>query len=191
MRRIGKTRGTRAKKNSKCAAQPIGRARLHEPFARILADGLEETVPARAGTLAVSHHQRLIDQPRQQIEHVALVDAVAAADLLGGLERPAGGEHGQTAEQLTFDMRQQLVAPVHGRLERPLPRDGCARAAGEQAEPVLQTRLDLLRRQDDDASGRELDGEGNAIEAPAESGDGFRVVKPSARMRGRRPARAR
>ena len=126
-------------------AQPIGGAGLHEPFARILADRLEEAVPALAGELAVHHHEGLADQPRQQIEHVVLVDAVASTHVLGGLERPRGWEHRQPAEQLPFDIRQQLVTPVHGRLERPLPCDGRSRAAGEQAESVLQPRLDLLR----------------------------------------------
>ena len=74
-----------------------------------------------------------------------LVDAVASTHVLGGLERPRGWEHRQAAEQLPFDIRQQLVTPVHGRLERPLPRDRRPRAAGEQAESVLQPRLDLLR----------------------------------------------
>ena len=38
-------------------AQPIGGAGLHEPFARILADRLEEAVPALAGALAVDNHE--------------------------------------------------------------------------------------------------------------------------------------
>ena len=54
-------------------AQPIGGAGLHEPFARILADRLEEAVPALAGELTVHHHEGFADQPRQQIEHVVLV----------------------------------------------------------------------------------------------------------------------
>ena len=152
-------------------AQPIGGAGLHEPFARILADRFEEAVPALAGALAVDHHQRLADEPRQQIEHVVLVDAVASAHLLGGVERPRGRKHRQPAEQLPFDIRQQLVTPVHGRLERPLPCDGRSRAAGQQPEPVLQPRLDLLRREDDDAGGRQLDGERNPVETPADARD--------------------
>ena len=89
----------------------------------------------------------------------------------------AAGNTDEPAEQLPFDIRQQLVTPVHGRLERPLPCDGRSRAAGEQAESVLQPRLDLLRRQDDDAGGRQLDGERNPIETPADTGDGVRVVR--------------
>src|SRR5882762_9299830 len=92
-------------------AQPIGGAGLHEPFARILADGLEEAVPALAGELAVNNHEGLADQPRQQIEHVVLVDAVAFTYAFSGLERPRGWEHRQPAEQLPFDIRQQLVTP--------------------------------------------------------------------------------
>ena len=125
-------------------AQPIGGAGLHEPFARILAERLEEAIATLAGELAVNNHQGLADQPRQQIEDVLLVDAVASTYVFSSLERPRGWEHRQPAEQLPFDIRQQLVTPVHGRLERPLPGDGRSRAAGEQAESVLQPRLDLL-----------------------------------------------
>src|SRR5258706_9646506 len=164
-------------------AQPINRAGLDEPFARILADRLQEAVPALAGELNVNNHEGLADQPRQQIEHVLLVDAVAPAYVLSGLERPRGWKHRQPAEQLAFDVRQQLVTPVYGRLERPLSGDGRSRAAGKQAESVLQPRLDLRRRQDDDAGGRQLNGEGNPIEPPADTGDGVRVVR--GRLEGR------
>ena len=126
-------------------AQPIGGAGLYEPFARILAHCLEEAVPALACELAVHDHEGLADQPRQQIEHVVLVDAVASTHALGGRKCPRGRERREPAEQLLFDLRQQLVTPVYGRLERPLPCDGGSRAAGEQAESVLQPRLDLLR----------------------------------------------
>jgi len=126
-------------------AQPIGGVGLHEAFARILADRLEEPVPALAGELPVKHHEGFTDQPRQQIEHVVLADAVASTHVLSSLERPRRREYRQPAKQLSFDIRQELVTPVHGRLERPLPRDGRSRAAREQAESVLQPRLDLLQ----------------------------------------------
>ena len=45
-------------------AQPIGGALLHQPFARILADRLEEAIPALAGQLTVHNHERLGDQHR-------------------------------------------------------------------------------------------------------------------------------
>ena len=71
-------------------------------------------------------------------------NAVAATHVLGGLERPRRRKHRQSAEQLPFGLRQQLVTPVHRRLECSLPCDGRSRAAGEQSESVLQPRLDLL-----------------------------------------------
>src|SRR5712691_5935583 len=88
-------------------AQPIGGAGLHEPFACILADRLEEAVPPLAGELAVNNHDGFTDQTRQQIEHVILVDAVASTHALGSLERPRGWEYRQPAEQRSFDLRQQ------------------------------------------------------------------------------------
>ena len=44
-------------------------------------------------------HQRLVDQPRQQVEHVRRLEPVAGADRLGRLQRPAAGEDRQPAEQ--------------------------------------------------------------------------------------------
>ena len=43
-------------------AQPIGGAGLQEPFARILADRLEEAVPPLSGELAVNNHEGFTDQ---------------------------------------------------------------------------------------------------------------------------------
>src|ERR1700724_1103417 len=55
-------------------AQPVGGAGLHEPFARILADRPEEAVRALPGKHALHNHEGFPAQPRQQIEHVVLVD---------------------------------------------------------------------------------------------------------------------
>ena len=121
-------------------AQPVGRIGLHEPLARILADRLEEPVPALAGEVAVRHQKGFVNESRRQIEHVMLADAVASTHVLSSLERPRRREYRQPAEQLPFGFRQELVTPVHGRLERSLARDGRSRAAGKQAESVLQPR---------------------------------------------------
>ena len=44
-------------------------------------------------------------------------------------------------------------------------------------KPVLQPRLDLLRRQDDDAGGRQLDRERDSIESPANAADSVRALQ--------------
>ena len=51
----------------------------------VLADRLEQAIASGAAAL-VGHHQRFVDQLREQIEHVAGVKVVAGADGLGGLE---------------------------------------------------------------------------------------------------------
>src|SRR5438128_8291315 len=79
-------------------AQPIHSAGLHEPFTRILADCLEQAIPTLAGELPVKHHEGFTDQPRQQIEHVVLADAVASAHVLRSLERPRRREYRQPAK---------------------------------------------------------------------------------------------
>jgi hypothetical protein len=62
-------------------------------------------------------------------------------------------------------------SPVHGGLERALPRDGGSRASGEQAEPVVEPRLDLLRCQYGHACCGQLDRQRNAIETLANACD--------------------
>jgi len=126
-------------------AQPVGGAPLYEPLARVLADRLEEAVPPLTGDIVLDTDEGFADQLRQEVEHVAGVDPITTTDLLIGLERPPGWEHGQAAEQVPFVIRQQLVAPVHGRFERPLSGHRRPHAAGEQAESVLQPRVDLLQ----------------------------------------------
>jgi len=95
--------------------------------------------------------------------------------LFSGAERPPGWEHRQAPEQLPFRIGQQLIAPVHGCFECPLPRDGCARAAREQPESILQPDVDLIHRQDRHACRGQLDRERNTIETAADLCDHSRV----------------
>ena len=69
-------------------AQPIGGAGLHEPFARILPDRLEEAVPALAGDIALDTTRDLLTSLDNRSSTSLLVDAVASTHLLSGLERP-------------------------------------------------------------------------------------------------------
>src|SRR5438034_6466636 len=91
---MGNTPRNSLKKNSKCrsrsrSAAPACISRSRAYWRTVL----EEAVPALAGELAVNHHEGFTDQPRQQIEHVGLVDAVASTHLLSSLQRPHGWEH--------------------------------------------------------------------------------------------------
>ena len=65
---------------------------------------------------------------------------VAGAHGLGGGQVTAAGEHGQPLEDPLLVVEEQLVAPIDHRPQRLLTRERRARPAGEQAEPVVQTR---------------------------------------------------
>ena len=87
---------------------------------------------------AVHQHQRLVDQPRQQIEHRELV-ARRRRRPRRGLERPAAGEHRQPPQQ-------PLLAPERaGRSSTRSPpaasagaaaRSGCRRSAAGSGRPA-------------------------------------------------------
>ena len=79
----------------------------------VLADRFEQAVAALA-LLRLEEHQRFGHQLRQQVEHVGPVDLAAAADLFGGVEREAAGEHGEPPQEDTLRLGEQGVAPVDG-----------------------------------------------------------------------------
>src|SRR5581483_12195418 len=67
-------------------------------------------------------------------------------------------------------------APRDGSQERLLASENRPRATSEQTEPVVEPFQDLLHGQDANARRRELDGERDAVQAPADLGDVFGVV---------------
>ncbi len=115
-----------------------GLGQLHEvpgmtPAHRIGCIGLIQLVPGEladrlqqpiAGVIAadVGGHQRLVDQSRDQFEHLQLVETLPGAHPLRRLEIEAALEHRQPLEQLPFPIVQQPVGPVDGRRQGLLPR---------------------------------------------------------------------
>ena len=63
-------------------------ARLDQALARVLAHRLEQAIPIAVAAV-LGDHQRLVDQPPQQVGHLALVDAFTGRDLLRALQREA------------------------------------------------------------------------------------------------------
>ena len=76
-------------------------------------------------------------------------------DRLGGLQRERPREHRHRAEHPPLRLTQQLVTPLHGGLQRPLPRRRQPVPPGQQRQPVTNPvqqlrhpeRLDPRRRQ--------------------------------------------
>src|SRR5207247_11200587 len=112
-----------------------------------------------------SHDQRLLDQRAERAK------GVGYAYRLDVFEREAAGEYAKAPEQRAFRLRQEVVAPVDRGLERLVARQRRATSAGEQGEAVAQPLEDLLHAEDSCSHSRQLDGEGQAVEAAAEIDD--------------------
>ena len=94
-------------------------------------------------------------------------------DGLGGLERGAADEDAEAREERLAACRRAGCSSSRSR------RGACpaAAAAGEEREPLLlEAREDLLRRQQLDARGRELDRERDALEPAADLRDRLEVL---------------
>ena len=86
---------------------------------------------------------------------------------------------------------EELVAPVDGRSQGLLALGEVARAAAQEAEPVVEPVAQDLRREQPEAGGGELDRQRQAVEPAADLRDGGRRCRPSARSPGRRRGRGR
>ena len=100
--------------------EPNGRHRTPgvELLVGVLADRFEEAVARPACTL-LGHDERCVDQSADQVDGKPLV--AVEADGCGRRHAEAAGEHREPIEQGPFIVRQQIVAPVHGCAECPVP----------------------------------------------------------------------
>ena len=98
------------------------------------------------------------------------------ADGLGRLQRPAPGEDGEAPEQGALGLVQEGVTPVHRGPHRLLAGEGRRVAGAEQPERLPQAGGQVLRIEAPGARGGQLQGQGQAVQAPADLGDGGGVV---------------
>ena len=120
------------------------------------------------------------------LQDVERVDLVVTRDHLRGVEREPSREHRQPIEHRAFGFGQQLVGPVDRRLERLVARDRRAAPAGEHPEPLVEPLEDLGRRDGPRPGRRQLDGERDAVETPAELDHGRRRCRVECELRPRR-----
>ena len=157
-----------------------------QPFLRVLAHRLQQPVALAPG---VHHDERLFDQGDQEVDGAGFARVAAVAHGSCSLQRPAAREHRQALQKGALGSRQQVVAPVDRGAQRLVVRHGGRVALGEQAEALVQSRGDLVHRKRIHARRRELDGERDAVETPADVRDG-RGVAAIHVERVLRPARA-
>src|SRR4029079_17031989 len=113
-----------------------------------------------------AERERGLPQPLDPIQRAALV--TGEADLCDGRERCSTPEHGQSGQEPALVFREQVVAPVEGLVEGLLPGRQVVGPAGEEAQSLGQPVEDVLRAEDTDARGGELDRQRQAVDAPAE-----------------------
>ena len=114
-------------------------------------------------------------------------EALVGADGLGGGQVATTGEHGEPFEHALLVVEQQLVAPVDDGPQRLLPRQGGARPAGEQTEPIVESGGELFEREGSGPGGRELDRQWQTIEPKADVADHVEVVLAELDGSSRRP----
>ena len=86
-----------------------------ELFGGVLPHGLEQAI-ARFAVALLGHDQRRLHQPPDEVVGAAV--QTGTADGGNGGDRETSGEDRQSIEQGPLVVREQLVAPVHGRPER-------------------------------------------------------------------------
>ena len=90
---------------------------LDQPIATVFADRLEQPVAGLCGRV-VERDQGLVDELAEQAEDVPRADARPGAYDLRGLERRSTDEGRQRPEHAALRVREQVVAPIQGGLER-------------------------------------------------------------------------
>ena len=179
-------------------------AGLRQALGAVAPDRLQQAVALLAAAgLRLGEHERLVHQSGEQVDHGERghrarrrLPGVRAfrgvrAHRLGRLQRPAPGEDRQPAQQGPLGRGEQLVAPVQGRRQRPVPGQGGPAAARQQPEAVVQPGRDLLHRQRPHPGRRQLDRQGDAVQPAADLGHRGRVRARRGRSRARPPGPAR
>ena len=98
-------------------------------------------------------------------EHSPTADHVG-----GGIEREAAGEDGKAAQQHAFAHGQEVVAPVQRGPQGLVARQRRAATVGQQAKTIVQARGQPFDTEHRRARRRQLDRQGNAVQAPADRG---------------------
>src|SRR5260221_9031628 len=88
----------------------------------------------------------------------------------GGRHCEAASEDCQATQHHALGFGEQLVAPVHGRPQGPMPRRCRAITAGEEAETVVEPGCKFLYPKGRGARRRKLDRQRDTVEAATNSG---------------------
>ena len=112
----------------------------------------------------------MIDEPIERVEHLQLVHIGTGADGLCRAQTERAAEHRSSEKHSAFAVAEQVHAPRDRSLEGLLARQRQARAAGEEAERIVEPVEDARGRQRLGSRSGELDRERDAVETLARSG---------------------
>src|SRR5207247_6561543 len=87
-----------------------------------------------------------------------------------------GREHAEAVDDPPLCRRQERIRPVDRRTQRLVALHGGAPSTRQEAEPFVEHACQVGWRERDDACGRQLDGEWDAVESPADVCDVTKVV---------------
>jgi hypothetical protein len=155
---------------------PVGLSRGLEPQDAILPDGLQGGVAGHPVHL-LHLEKGPVHQEGHLVQHVEGILARVAPHRGGAIQGEPAPEDAEPHEEPTSGLGKQIVAPVDGGAEGPVPGHHPAAAGGEEGEDVVQAVPDLLHRQDPYPGRRQLDGQGDAVQGPADLGHHRRVSR--------------
>ena len=147
----------------------LGSAAPGEALGGVEAKGFQQAVAGRLGADGrLRHNQRAVDQPGEKVEDRHGPGLPVGTDRFGGLQREPAGEDRQLLEAAALRLRQEVIAPVDGGAQRPVARRPAPVAAGQQAQPVVETGGELAGGQDPHPGGGEFDRQRNAVQVAAD-----------------------
>ena len=143
---------------------------LPQLLARVRPGRLKQPV-ARLFRVELGADERLVDERRDDVEGFKFVELVVRSDCCRALKREAVDEDSEPPKESTLALGEQVVTPIDQRAQGLLARQDVTAAAGEHAEPLIQTSTQFGRPQNRNARGGQFDRECNTVEAAADVGD--------------------
>jgi hypothetical protein len=119
--------------------------------------------------------QTLLNERLYAVEEIDLESAGVTTDPLRDLQTAAAREHAQPREERLLETVEEVVTPSDGGPQRLLSRGEVPRAAGKDGKSVVEPDQQLRGGQDPDASGSQLDGERESVQATADGDDIGRI----------------
>ena len=149
----------------------VGFTGLEQALAAVLPQGLEHVVARFRPRLGLPPDQALVEERRHEVQGIRAELVGRQRDRVGGLQRPPAAKHREAAEGGPLGRRQQAVAPRHRGMQRPVALRDVASGVREQLEAVFEPAEDRGGRQRLGAGGRQLEGQREAVQAPADPRD--------------------